>query len=93
MRQVIETSKAIANGGYGIKFSISLVRGQGYYSGIIFEVISNGLAEQLQVEAGMMAIGRFSGNETPAVGFSIGFERIFHCFAIRLLSMKSQALL
>ena len=78
LRQVIETSKAIANGGYGIKFSISLVRGQGYYSGIIFEVISNEFGGTIAGGGRYDGlIGRFSGNETPAVGFSIGFERIF----------------
>lgn len=54
-------------------FEPSLVRGMGYYTGMIYEVIVE--AESFSVGGG----GRYDsmiGGDTPAVGFSIGFERI-----------------
>ena len=37
---IIAASKTIADGKYGVEFDISLVRGQGYYTGTVFEVRS-----------------------------------------------------
>lgn len=75
---IIQAVSKAACGQYACEFDISLVRGQGYYTGTVFEV------ESLQY-AGSLAgggrydnlIGKFLGQVVPAVGFSIGFERIF----------------
>lgn len=76
--KVVELSRKIANSRYSIQFEISLVRGQGYYSGIIFEIISNEFGGTIAGGGRYDGlIGRFSGKDTPAVGFSIGFERIY----------------
>lgn len=59
-------------------YDTTLVRGQGYYTGTVFEVedprfrgsiAGGGRYDNL--------IGKFTGSPTPAVGFSIGFERIY----------------
>ncbi len=58
-------------------FDPFLVRGMGYYTGTIFELAHPSVAYSLGGGGrydGM--IGRFLGQEVPAVGFSIGFERI-----------------
>ncbi len=74
---IIEKINALNNGKYEIEYDCSLVRGQGYYTGTVFEVESldfggtvagGGRYDNL--------IGKFIGEEVPAVGFSIGFERI-----------------
>ena len=75
---ILEKSKQIADGRYNIKFDITLVRGQGYYTGTIFEIdcpafggtIAGGGRYDRLIE-------RFIGESVPAVGFSIGFERIY----------------
>ncbi len=58
-------------------FDPTLVRGMGYYTGTIFEIAhpssSSSVAGGGRYD-GM--IGRFLGQDVPAVGFSIGFERI-----------------
>ena len=59
LRYVIAASEKVAGGRYGIAYAPSLVRGQGYYTGMVFEV----------------TCPQFSG-AVPAVGFSIGFERV-----------------
>ncbi|WP_243064042.1 histidine--tRNA ligase [Humibacter sp. RRB41] len=58
-------------------FSHNLVRGMGYYTGAIFEIQHPKFGYSLGGGGrydGM--IGRFLGTDVPAVGFSLGFERI-----------------
>lgn len=77
LRTIIETADKLSDS-YTVEFDPSLVRGQGYYTGTVFEV-------QSKQFGGTVAgggrydnlIGRFTGDTVPAVGFSIGFERIF----------------
>ena len=60
-----------------VEFDPFLVRGMGYYTGTIFEVVHPDLPYSLGGGGrydGM--IGRFLGADVPAAGFSIGFERI-----------------
>jgi histidyl-tRNA synthetase len=62
-----------------VKLDPSLVRGMGYYTGAIFEVQheeSSGSVGGGGRYDGM--VGSMSGQDTPAVGFSIGFERLCH---------------
>ena len=71
---------AAARGGEGevpLQFDPFLVRGMGYYTGTIFELAHPSVSYSLGGGGrydGM--IGRFLGQDVPAVGFSIGFERI-----------------
>ncbi|MFS2280242.1 histidine--tRNA ligase [Microbacterium sp. OR21] len=61
-----------------------LVRGMGYYTGTIFELAHPSVSYSLGGGGrydGM--IGRFLGQQVPAVGFSIGFERIVDLVAER----------
>lgn len=64
-------------GGVPLRFDPFLVRGMGYYTGTIFELAHPSVDYSLGGGGrydGM--IGRFLGQDVPAVGFSIGFERI-----------------
>ena len=57
-----------------------LVRGLDYYTKTAFEVQTNALGSQSAILGGGRydnLIGKFTGESVPAVGFSIGFERIF----------------
>lgn len=62
-----------------IRFVPSLARGMGYYTGAIFEF-------RLKAGGGSLGgggrydrlIGRFASQDTPAVGCSIGFERLLN---------------
>ena len=77
MQQVMKQMEILSNGAYQVSFQPSLVRGQGYYTGVVFEVtcpaFSGAIAGGGRYD-GM--IGKFLGKDVPAVGFSIGFERI-----------------
>ncbi|MBQ9950962.1 MAG: histidine--tRNA ligase [Clostridia bacterium] len=77
LKKVINTVTAIAGGSYRIEYCPSLVRGQGYYTGMVFEIACD--AFKGAVGGGGRydnMIGKFIGQQVPAVGFSIGFERI-----------------
>lgn len=78
LRKIIFDSEKIADGKYGIEFDISLVRGQGYYTGTVFEVRSVNFGSSVAGGGRYdKMIGKFLGEDIPACGFSIGFERIF----------------
>ena len=66
-----------------LRFDPFLVRGMGYYTGTIFEIGHPDLPYSLAGGGrydGM--IGRFLGTEVPAVGFSLGFERLVDLISI-----------
>lgn len=68
--------------GLPIVFDPFLVRGMGYYTGTIFEIHHPEFGYSLGGGGrydGM--IGRFSGQQVPAAGFSIGFDRMVELFA------------
>ncbi len=75
---IMDCVEKISGGSIEMKFDISLVRGQGYYTGTVFEVVSNEFSGAI-AGGGRYdnLIGKFIGESIPAVGFSIGFERIF----------------
>jgi histidyl-tRNA synthetase len=65
------------DGDVPLQFDPFLVRGMGYYTGTIFELAHPSVSYSLGGGGrydGM--IGRFLGSDAPAVGFSLGFERI-----------------
>ncbi len=74
---IVESVEATAEGDFRMEFDPTLVRGMSYYTGPIFEIAmeeyggsvgGGGRYDQM--------IGRFTGKDTCAVGFSVGFERI-----------------
>lgn len=76
--RAMDMAKSLSDGKYDIVFDITLVRGQGYYTGVVFEVICDEFGGTVAGGGRYDGlIGRFSGKDVPAVGFSIGFERIF----------------
>ncbi|MDD7209674.1 MAG: histidine--tRNA ligase [Lachnospiraceae bacterium] len=75
---IIRTSNELADGKYEAEYDMTLVRGQGYYTGTVFEI------ESLDFNSSIAGggrydnlIGKFLKEQIPAVGFSIGFERIY----------------
>ncbi len=78
IRYIIKSVNEISGGAYDVDFDISLVRGQGYYTGTVFEIESRDFHGAIGGGGRYdNLIGKFTGTPTPAVGFSIGFERIF----------------
>jgi histidyl-tRNA synthetase len=78
IEKIINEIKSLSNNSYEIEFDISLVRGQGYYTGTVFEIHSNDFRSSI-AGGGRYdnLIGKFINENIAAVGFSIGFEPIF----------------
>ena len=75
--EIIDSVKATKEDTFEIVFDPTLVRGMSYYTGTIFEIAmpefggscgGGGRYDKM--------VGKFTGNDVPACGFSIGFERI-----------------
>lgn len=77
LKEIIASVKATKASEFEIVFDPTLVRGMSYYTGTIFEIAmpefggscgGGGRYDKM--------VGRFTGKDVPACGFSIGFERI-----------------
>ncbi|TKW24209.1 hypothetical protein SEVIR_3G038000v4 [Setaria viridis] len=63
-----------------IVFDLSLARGLDYYTGVIYEAVFKGATQVGSIAAGGRydnLVGMFSGKQIPAVGVSLGIERVF----------------
>ncbi|MEG0369494.1 MAG: histidine--tRNA ligase [Hungatella sp.] len=77
LANIIETVADVAVTDFDLVFDPTLVRGMSYYTGTIFEVQMEGFGGSVAGGGRYdRMIGKFTGIETPACGFSIGFERI-----------------
>ena len=77
MTEIATAVNATKAAQYELVFDPTLVRGMSYYTGTIFEIAmpefggacgGGGRYDKM--------VGKFTGNDVPACGFSIGFERI-----------------
>jgi histidyl-tRNA synthetase len=74
---VLNAIESVAEGRYTIQFDPTLVRGMGYYTGQIFEITCKGYAHSIAGGGRYdKMVGKMTGRDVPACGFSIGFERI-----------------
>ena len=77
LARIMETVTEVSQVGCQLVFDPTLVRGMGYYTGTIFEVSMEGFGGSVAGGGRYdRMIGKFTGINTPACGFSIGFERI-----------------
>ena len=77
LAQIMEVVDVVSEGAFKVTFDPTLVRGMGYYTGTIFEVAMEGFGGSVAGGGRYdKMIGKFTGMDTPACGFSIGFERI-----------------
>ena len=77
LETIISTVEKVKTANFKIVFDPTLVRGMSYYTGPIFEIAMDEFGGS--VGGGGRydeMIGKFTGNNTCACGFSIGFERI-----------------
>ncbi len=77
LEMIISSVNAAKDCEFNICFDPTLVRGQSYYTGTIFEVRMDDFGGSVAGGGRYdKMIGKFTGQDTPACGFSIGFERI-----------------
>ncbi|MCR5501257.1 MAG: histidine--tRNA ligase [Acetatifactor sp.] len=76
-REIISSVKATQADSFELVFDPTLVRGMSYYTGTIFEIAMPELGAACGGGGRYdKMVGKFTGQDVPACGFSIGFERI-----------------
>lgn len=77
MTEIATAVNATKGAEFTLVFDPTLVRGMSYYTGTIFEIAMPELGAACGGGGRYdKMIGNFTGNDVPACGFSIGFERI-----------------
>ena len=77
LEMIITSVESAKEAEFRMKFDPTLVRGMSYYTGTIFEISMDEFGGSVGGGGRYdKMIGKFTGQDTPAVGFSIGFERI-----------------
>ncbi len=75
--EIISSVEAAKTADFKMVFDPTLVRGMSYYTGTIFEIAMPELGAACGGGGRYdKMVGKFTGNDVPACGFSIGFERI-----------------
>lgn len=91
LAETMETVKEVSGNAFQIAFDPTLVRGMGYYTGTIFEVSMEGFSGSVAGGGRYdKMVGKFTGTDTPACGFSIGFERIIAILTDRHFQIPNQ---
>ena len=91
--ELSELFQVMGEAASSLRYDASLVRGMGYYTGAIFEIEHPGSGSSIGGGGrydGM--VGRWLGSEVPAVGISLGFERIVDLVASEASSKSFQVL-
>lgn len=77
LREIIDSVNGAKRADFRMVFDPTLVRGMSYYTGTIFEIAIPGFGGSCGGGGRYdKMVGRFTGRDVPACGFSIGFERI-----------------
>ena len=77
LREIIDSVNAAKTASFKMVFDPTLVRGMSYYTGTIFEVAIPGFGGSCGGGGRYdRMVGKCTGKDVPACGFSIGFERI-----------------
>ena len=75
--EIINSVNAAKQADFKLVFDPTLVRGMSYYTGTIFEIAMPELGAACGGGGRYdKMVGKFTGQDVPACGFSIGFERI-----------------
>ena len=77
LQEIMESVGATKSSDFELVFDPTLVRGMSYYTGTIFEIALPDIGGSCGGGGRYdKMVGKFTGNDVPACGFSIGFERI-----------------
>lgn len=77
LKEIIDSVDTTKSAEFEIVFDPTLVRGMSYYTGTIFEIAMPEFGSSCGGGGRYdRMVGKFTGNDVPACGFSIGFERI-----------------
>lgn len=93
VRLIIESVRDKLPQGFGIIYDASIIRGQGYYTGTVFEAFDESFGRALGGGGRYdNMIGKFLNENIPAVGFSIGFYSTVMLILERNLNISNEKL-
>lgn len=74
LKTIISGVERRVSDGFKLVYDVSVIRGQGYYTGTIYEVFDDDFNRAIGAGGRYdNMVEKFTGTKTPAVGFSIGF--------------------
>lgn len=77
IKNIIDTTQKYVSENYKIVYDASIIRGQGYYTGTVFEVYDDDFGRAIGGGGRYdKMVEKFLNVPTPAVGFSIGFYSV-----------------
>ena len=77
LKLIISTVEKNVESSYKLVYDASIIRGQGYYTGTIYEVYDEEFGRAIGAGGRYdNMVEKFTGTKTPAVGFSIGFYSV-----------------
>jgi len=76
--RIEEMCQILDAAGVAYELSPAIARGLDYYVGVVFEAFAEGLGAENQIMGGggYRLAHLFGGEDTPSVGFAIGFDRV-----------------
>ncbi len=94
VKNIILAIKELSNNEFEIEFDINIIRGQGYYTATVFEIYVEGFAGACGGGGRYdEMIEKMINRSVPAVGFSLGFERLFLIISEKNMLKKQTPLL
>lgn len=75
VKRVLDVTNGLSGGRYKIVFDVTIVRGQGYYTGLVYEFYMDGFGGACAGGGRYdKMVEKMTGNAVPAVGLGFGFE-------------------
>ena len=74
--RIVSFARSIADGRFSVSIDPTVIRGMGYYTGTVFEISYPGWSSSIAGGGRYDKMLSRYGVDAPAVGFSLGFERI-----------------
>lgn len=93
LKCIIETARKFVSKDFDIVYDASIIRGQGYYTGTVYEVYDTEFGRAIGAGGRYdKMVEKFTGSPVPAVGFSIGFYSVVMLMTERALEDNSKKL-
>ena len=93
IKTIIDTANGYNFAGYQVVYDVTIIRGQGYYTGTVFEVFDDEFGRAIGGGGRYdKMIEKFAGTPIPAVGASIGLYSVVMLMAERGFKTKSSKL-
>lgn len=75
VQKILSCTNSLSGGEYEVVFDVSIVRGQGYYTGAVYEFYMQGFSGACGGGGRYdKMVEKMTGKSIPAVGFGLGFE-------------------